>query len=168
MHSKLKNVPNLITSLRIVGTFALLFTTPFDKWFFIIYILTGLTDVFDGFIARKLHLTSEFGAKLDSIADLLFYSVMLIVLMPVLWEKLTLSLWIGVGVVLSFRLAAYITHAIRKGEFASSHSLFNKITGFLVFTIPFVMIIPYTVPVCWVICLISGFASLKEFIEYLH
>ncbi len=163
-----KNIPNIITSLRIVGTFALLFTKPMTLWFYIIYISTGVTDLLDGFIARKLKITSEFGARLDSIADLLFYSVMIILLLPILWEALPMQLWIGVAIVLGFRLSAYITAAIKLGKFASSHSVFNKITGFLVFSLPFVLLIPYTVPICWVICLISGFASLKEFIEYLH
>ena len=164
----IKNIPNIITSLRIVGTFLLLFTKPLSLWFYVVYISTGITDVFDGFIARKLKITSEFGAKLDSIADLLFYSVMLILLLPILWETLPISLWIGVAVVLAFRLAAYITAAIKYGKFASSHSLFNKITSALVFLIPFIITNPYNVPLCWVICLISGFASFKEFIEYLH
>ena len=93
MSAKLKHLPNCITALRIVGTAALIFTKPMSIWFYIVYCLTGITDVLDGFIARKFKLTSEFGAKLDSIADLLFYTVMGIMIMPVLLETLPLSLW---------------------------------------------------------------------------
>ena len=53
--------------------------------FFAIYALTGLTDVLDGWIARKMGSASQFGAKLDSVADLIFYAVMLIMIFPILW-----------------------------------------------------------------------------------
>ena len=42
-----------------------------------IYTFAGLTDVLDGWLARKTGRASEFGARLDSVADLLFYSVLL-------------------------------------------------------------------------------------------
>lgn len=37
------------------------------------YILIGLTDYFDGKIARKLNQATDLGKTLDSVADLLFY-----------------------------------------------------------------------------------------------
>ncbi len=41
--------------------------------FLIGYILLGLTDYFDGKIARKYNMTSEIGASIDSVADVLYY-----------------------------------------------------------------------------------------------
>ncbi len=66
----LKNLPNFITAMRMVGTVALLLTEPLSVCFYVVYALTGITDALDGFIARKLKVTSELGAKLDSAADL--------------------------------------------------------------------------------------------------
>ena len=70
MNEKLKNLPNSITVMRMVGTVSLLFTKPMSLCFYIVYTITGLTDVLDGFFARKFKVTSDFGAKLDSIAAL--------------------------------------------------------------------------------------------------
>lgn len=167
MSAKLKYLPNCITALRIVGTAALIFTKPMSIWFYIVYCLTGITDVLDGFIARKFKLTSEFGAKLDSIADLLFYTVMGIMIMPVLLETLPLSLWCGVITVIALRLASYITAAIKFKRFASTHSILNKLTGAAVFSIPFILLLSFEVPICWVICIISGVSSSHELVTHL-
>ncbi len=162
-----KNLPNCITVIRMLGTVALLFTKPLTLWFYIIYGLTGFTDILDGFLARRLKITSEFGAKLDSAADLLFYAVMLIMLMPLLIKTLPTTVWYCVAAVVVFRVGAYLTSAIKFKKFAAKHSLINKITGALVFSIPFILLFPFAVPVCFVICFVSGIGSLTEFIEYL-
>lgn len=69
------NIADIITLFRIAGTLSLIFLRPFSAGFFSVYALTGLTDVLDGWIARKTETASAFGARLDSIADLLFYAV---------------------------------------------------------------------------------------------
>ncbi len=162
-----KKLPNTITGMRMLGTVALLFTEPLTTWFYIIYAITGITDVLDGFVARKFNITSEFGAKLDSAADLLFYAVMFIMVMPYLWKILPTAIWYFVVFVLVLRILAYTTAAIKFRRFAASHSIINKITGALVFSIPFILLLPFAVPVCWLICFIGGAGSLSELIKYL-
>lgn len=56
--------------------------------FFCFYTFAGITDVLDGFIARRTNTESDKGARLDSIADLMFYTVMIIRLFPVLYKVL--------------------------------------------------------------------------------
>ena len=68
-------LPNFVTGLRMVGTFLLLFTKAFSPAFYAIYSICGISDVLDGFLARRTGATSEFGARLDSVADLLFLSL---------------------------------------------------------------------------------------------
>ena len=65
----MKQLPNIITFLRIPLSIAMLVVSPFSLFFWIFYLSSGLTDIIDGFLARKLHQESSFGAKLDSIAD---------------------------------------------------------------------------------------------------
>ena len=67
------SIADMITLLRIAGTILLLFFPALSPAFFILYALTGLTDVLDGWIARRTKTASDFGARLDSVADLLFY-----------------------------------------------------------------------------------------------
>ena len=162
-----KHIPNFITSLRIVGTAVWLFTKPLTKWFYIIYFFTGLTDVLDGFIARSLKATSEFGSKLDSISDMLFYAVMLIVMFPALWELLPIGIWYLLGAILIIRIVSYTTAAVKYRRFSSTHTWLNKLTGAVVFAIPFVLLLPCSIPLCWVICIIGGIASAEELMIHL-
>ena len=69
---RFRQLPNYITALRMVGSVCLIFIRPLSPLFFGVYTLAGITDALDGYIARKTHTASAFGAKLDSAADLLF------------------------------------------------------------------------------------------------
>lgn len=162
-----QHLPNLITCLRLIGTVGLLFTRPLSESFFVVYIFTGLTDVLDGFLARLTKTTSEFGAKLDSIADLLFYGVMLIKLMPILRERLTVGVWIAIGAVLIVRTVAYAAALIRYHRFASLHTYLNKLTGASVFLYPFALLLPIAVPAACIVCGIAIAASVEEFLIHL-
>ena len=90
---RILNVADIITLLRISGTVLLLFLKPLSVKFFLIYALTGITDVLDGWVARRLKIDGDFGAKLDSVADLLFYAVMLSRILPILWDLLPYIIW---------------------------------------------------------------------------
>ena len=54
----MKNVPNFITCIRILGTIILLFIDPFTTGFYVLYTFCGVTDVLDGLIARKFNAIS--------------------------------------------------------------------------------------------------------------
>ena len=65
------NLPNLITLSRLLMTpFAVMmllshrFTAAFA-----IFVIAGISDAVDGFIAKRFHLTTELGAYLDPLAD---------------------------------------------------------------------------------------------------
>ena len=89
------NVPNCITCVRIIGALVLLWLKPLSTEFLIVYSLCGVSDALDGFIARATNTTSKFGTILDSIADLVFYSVMLLKVFPTLWD--ILPMWVSVN-----------------------------------------------------------------------
>lgn len=163
--SKLKEIltaANGITLLRIIGTIGLLFVNTMSPLFLGLYTFTGLTDAFDGWLARRTGTASPFGARLDSIADLLFYAVMLVKLLPVLWETLPRAIWCAAAVVLLIRLGSYITAAVKYHLFASMHTYLNKLTGAAVFLLPYFMIVSSGVVYCWSICALAFLASLEE------
>lgn len=165
--SRVFTVPNVLTMFRIVGSLCLLFFRPPSMAFYVIYTLCGFSDVLDGFIARTTGTTSELGAKLDSIADLMFYAAMVICIMPVLIAILPLWLWVATGVVILLRLGSYLTAAIKYGRFASMHTYMNKVTGAAMFTMPYCLLAPCAVTLCAIICAIAGLSSLEELIIHL-
>lgn len=157
-----KNLPNCITTIRIIGTAALLFMAPLSPEFLIVYAVSGLTDAIDGTIARKMGTISDFGSKLDSIADMMLYLVMLIKIFPVLWVILPHIIWLFVGAILIVRLCAYLVAAKKYHKFAAQHTYMNKVTGLVVFLIPFAIATKMAVTYCWSVCVIAMAASLEE------
>lgn len=79
-------LPNLLTLLRIALIpllgLAFLLPQPWSNWIAVaIFGLAGITDWFDGYLARKLGQTSAFGAFLDPVADKLIVAVALVALL---------------------------------------------------------------------------------------
>ena len=63
---------NLLTLLRIIlgaVIFVLLTRTEMYWYAFILFFLAGITDYFDGYLARKYNLVSQLGEILDPVAD---------------------------------------------------------------------------------------------------
>ena len=96
MQIKVKYAANIITALRLVFSILLLFFSALSIPFFAFYSLAGLSDMADGAVARKTKSTSEFGARLDSVADLVFVFCSLLKLIPVLKMPIWICIWIGV------------------------------------------------------------------------
>ncbi len=155
-------IPNALTSVRIVCSLLLLALTSGSRQFFLVYTLCGVTDVLDGTVARATHTTSELGSRLDSAADLIFYSVTIGKLFPVLWAALWRGTWFfAVGVVL-LRLAAYGVAAVKFHRFSAMHTYLNKLTGAAVFSIAYLIAVWNPTAVCLCVCAIGGLASLEE------
>ena len=154
--------------MRMVGTLCLAFVEPETLGFFAVYTITGLTDVLDGWLARKTGTESDFGAKLDSIADLLFYTIMLIRLFPVVWEAFTVQIWYAVAGILIVRLAAYFTAVIKYHRFASIHTWLNKLTGGAIFLLPYILATSTGVAYGWAVCALACAASLEELAIHLR
>lgn len=160
-------VPNIITVFRIIGTVLLIFSPPLSMMFYIVYTFCGLTDILDGLIARLTHTTSEFGAKLDSVADMLFYAVMLLKILPILIEMLPTTIWYVVATIVVLRIVSYIFAAIKFHRFSSYHTYLNKVTGASLFVVPYLIKFSFFPLFCKVICLLSGISSLEEFIMHI-
>lgn len=160
-------LPNCITMLRILSTPCLLLTRVFSRAYFVIYTLCGLSDVLDGFAARVTKQESRDGARLDSIADLLFYTVSLLIVMPELWRRLPRGIWYPVGLVLTIRMAAYLTAALRFHCFAAVHTYLNKATSVGVFALPYLLQYSAAVPYCAALCAVAGLASAEELLMHM-
>ena len=87
---------NTITSIRILCSIALLFCAVLTPAFVVLYISAGLTDIVDGWIARRTNTTSELGSKLDTIADFIFFIICNIKLLPIIDIPTWIYVWIGI------------------------------------------------------------------------
>ncbi len=163
----MKNVPNFITSLRILGTTVLLFIEPFTTGFYVLYTFCGLTDVLDGLIARKYNAVSELGSKLDSVADILYYAVMIIKILPVLIEILPMYVWYMLFGVIFTRVISYIIAAVRYKRLASHHTYMNKVSGLSAFLVPYFIKQSVGVTYCTLLGVIVSFATLEELLMHI-
>ena len=149
-----KNAANLITLIRIFGAIALIMLEPLSLPFFIVYGVCGLSDAFDGLVARKLGVQSSFGSALDSLSDLLFYGVMAAKLFPTFQRLLLPYQWVIIGVPTALHFIAYIICAIKFSRFSAIHTYANKALGLLVYAFPFFFI--GEIPLLWTIYMIVG------------
>ena len=125
---------NNITCIRIICSIALLFCPVFSPVFYVFYIFAGVSDMIDGAVARKTGTVSEFGSKLDSVADFVFVVVCLIKLIPAIHIPIWLIIWmIMIAVIKVINLIfGYVT----RKEIVACHTVMNKVTGLLLFVLP--------------------------------
>jgi CDP-diacylglycerol--glycerol-3-phosphate 3-phosphatidyltransferase len=98
--------------------------------FLMVLAVSLLSDAFDGYLARKLHQTTEFGAKLDSWGDVMTYGAMIFGLYWIWPTLFAEQLWFLVAATLSFVVP--VAHALIKfGEYPSYHTLGAKTAAVL-------------------------------------
>ena len=151
---------NAISIIRITASIALLFCQAFSPAFYALYIAAGLSDMLDGFVARKTNTVSKLGARLDTIADLVFVVVCLIKYLPVLRIPAWLYIWIGI--IALIKVVNIVSGFAVQKTFMAVHSVMNKATGALLF------LLPLTIPVlplkysAIVVCAAATFAAIQE------
>ena len=159
----MKSMPNYISFSRIILSVLLLFFRPLSLSFHTIYIICGLTDIMDGYIARKMGTTSRFGDRLDSLADLVMVGVVLIKYYPIVKLTDETFIWIiSIGII---RLASVTTAYIKYKTFVILHTYGNKLTGFVLFIS--LILYPYinnTTILAYVICIVASLSSTEELI----
>ncbi len=137
---KIKHIPNLLSILRLifVPLFIFLMLREHTAAAVIVFILSGVTDVLDGYIARKNNCISNLGKLLDPLADKLMQFSAFICLsvseliplwMPVMYFIKELATSIGALVV------------FKKGKRIVKSHVFGKIATVFVFAFVTVMIV---------------------------
>lgn len=156
----IKNVANILTSFRIFGSILLLFFPVFSEVFYSIYLLCGFSDMIDGTIARKTNSASEFGAKMDTAADLVFVAVSMIKLLSTI--HIPGWLWIWVSVIAIIKIGNIIWGFVSKKQFISLHTIMNKVTGLLLFLLPFTLSFVELKYSSLIVCSIATFSAIQE------
>ena len=154
----MKCLPNILSSLRMVGAVALLPCNVSSSTFWVLYIVCGISDMADGWLARKLKCVTKKGALLDSLADICFVACCACRILPIL--ELPQWLWLWAGVIVAMKVVNQLSALVRYGHCSFPHTLANKWAGFLLFIavpLTFVSIIPISV-----VAAVATFAAIHE------
>ena len=110
----------------------------------VLYVLTAASDCLDGFLARTLHRTSDFGRMYDPICDILFNPAVVVAL----WVAGALPWWLAALVVVRYAVALLggVAAYVFRGPFRVEPTIVGKLTGF-------------------VLAVVAGFAALKLCME---
>ena len=133
-----KHIPNILSSLRIIGaTILLIFFDEFSVPFLIIYGISASTDALDGYFARKFDCCSLLGVTLDTIGDLLIGMTPVKVILCQKYYKGNEWFLIMIGVAIFFFLCSAILAQIKFKKFTFPHTYFDKFLGVCVAASPF-------------------------------
>jgi cardiolipin synthase len=169
------NLPNFLTLVRIVAIpfFLVLLASHLYLDALVVFVIGGLTDALDGFIARKMNQKTSLGAHLDPIADKLLLTSSFIML----GMMGALPLWLVVLVVSRdvVILAGFVFISFLVTErFEVQPTLMGKLsTAFQLLTIAVVLIMQANAEILnpWaddVLIVITATATVVSGIQYLY
>ena len=155
-----KQIANILTFCRIVCSIGLLFCPVFSACFYGLYLFCGLTDMVDSTVARKTGSSGTFGARLDTVADLLFAAASFGKLLPKI--RLPAWIWVWTAGIATLKLVNLIWGFLRRKRIPSLHTMLNKASGLCLFLLPLTAAIvdpQYTAPV---VCALATAAAIHE------
>ena len=125
-------IPNFLSFFRIVLIPFIIWTYVVQEpyWALALIVLSGVTDVVDGFIARKFNMVTDFGKGLDPIADKFTQGVIMIALLfnfP--------RMWVPVGIMAVKEALAFTLRfiAFKKTQIVQSAEWHGKLTTVLLY-----------------------------------
>lgn len=126
------NVPNCLSAYRIIALPALVWAIVQEnnQLFIMLLSVNLITDILDGLIARTFKLETEFGAKLDSIADIGTY-IMAFSGMIALHGKFVSDHTLSFSIILTLYVIPQLISLVKFRRMPSLHLYSNKITGYI-------------------------------------
>lgn len=130
-------VPNMLSASRMVLALSMLLVEPLSDPFLGLLAAAFLTDVLDGYLARRWHVESRFGSQLDSLADLMMMVVLIVVLLTALeFEDWMIAL---LASVVAVRALSFAVGVMRFRRLPFVHTLLNKLAAVLIALSPFLI-----------------------------
>ncbi len=176
---KLKHIPNLLSFIRIVlvGVFVYVFFNDYPNnlvWALIVFLLAGLTDVIDGFLARKFNWITTLGKILDPFADKLMQCTVLVCMLI----KKLLPVWLVIPFILKEALVLLGgLFIIGKRKVVVVSNIFGKMTVVFFYAAVVLCMVardfleahPVLLDVVCALILFAGVAALVNYaIKYFH
>lgn len=147
-------LPNILSGVRIVLAFLLVPLSESAALFAVTYVLCGITDVADGYVARKYKAATPLGAKLDSLGDFVFWVIVLAVFFRtgIYINNLVLT---GSLAVILVRAVNFLLTKIKFKQWGMLHSYGNKAAGLALYIALPVCILLGDIPLTIIIPVLS-------------
>jgi cardiolipin synthase (CMP-forming) len=125
-------IPNMITLYRLLMVPVILYfaVSGREKLFAIFLVINLVSDIIDGYIARRFKMESEIGAKLDSFADNFNYVLAFIGFFVFKMDDFRAHI-ISFTIFVSMLLLTVIVPLIKFRKFPSYHLYTTKISGYI-------------------------------------
>lgn len=114
----------------------------------------------DGTIARKTNTVSDFGSKLDTVADFVFIVASLVKLIPVLDIPTWIYIWVCVIAII--KIINIASGFIVQKRLVAVHSVMNKVTGLFLFILPLTLSIIDLKYSGAIVCALASFSAIQE------
>jgi CDP-diacylglycerol--glycerol-3-phosphate 3-phosphatidyltransferase len=156
----IKNLANMITVSRLICAATLLFIVPFTLIFWVLYGYCGVSDFADGLVSRIMKQQSDLGAKLDSVADVVFLFTMVIIVV----SSISIPLWIWICAILIalIRVTTYLFGYKKYHTFFALHTYANKVTGAFLFCTPVLYVVLGMTATGIILCLLAALSACEE------
>jgi len=161
----MKSIPNYLSIARMFLSITLVLVKPLSIAFCAIYVLCGISDVLDGYIARKTNTESELGGKLDSIADLVLIVVLMVALYPII--NLTAQIIIWIVIIAITRVVSMLVVFVKYKTFSILHTYGNKITGVVLFILPLSFAFDKSGVMMYIICVVASISAIEELLIHM-
>ena len=124
-----KQIPNILTIFRFILIPFIVLNLVYDSYIaaFIIFTISGLTDILDGFIARKFNFITNFGKLIDPLAD----KCTQIITLGTLAIKDIIPMWIIIIVVLKEFIMVAVASFLYGKELVVSSRWYGKLATVL-------------------------------------
>ena len=167
-----KNIPNCITVFRLLLVFVFIFLFASDMenkslYCILTFVLSGISDVLDGFLARKLNVVSNFGKLMDPLADKLM-QITVAVCSATVHPSLA---WLPVFLILKEILMIFgAAKLLKKDKVVVQANFYGKLASvicFLVFLV--ILVFPGMNPLLeHFLCLSFAVVSILAFVKYIQ
>jgi len=161
----LSTLPNQLTATRLAMLPLLWFLALFNRpvWLGVGVAVAAATDVLDGWLSRRWHQTSEFGSRMDSVADHLLaisMTLWLVLLRPFFFreQRWPLIAWAA------FALVVLLVSWLKFRRFVDLHLYSSKAAVFLswCFGIPLLVVGQYSHTQFWITISVSFLAAAES------
>ena len=151
---------NALTLLRVLCSLCMAGMPALSPRFLALYIACGISDMLDGWVARRTDTASPLGAKLDTLADMLFAAISLIKILPML--PVPAWLWGWLAVILVIKLVNLACGFVMHRRFVAEHTALNKAAGALLFALPLTLPFVALRYGALVVCAVATLAAIQE------